>query len=249
MIRKRSNMRNTTKLSILAICAVAISSTTLSETREWNGKNGSAVKAEFLSQDGKVVKLMKADGKTISVPISKLSTADQQFLLELANSMDQSGLENYYAVKFVVSSTARIVTIKFPEPWKNNVHIIELIKDDKFKKARSQNRPPPAIIEGWTTKRDLSREENSEFRDEGREYTDVETEYLVYLKNMNTENFKFLISKDSAGVAKVKFKGFNPKNGKTKNITSCTLSGKLEEEIDVPFKDIISNSSQVEYTP
>jgi len=55
------------------------------EVRMWEGRNGSRTEAELVKQIGSKVLLKKKDGKTVSVPIQKLSDQDQHYLKELRN--------------------------------------------------------------------------------------------------------------------------------------------------------------------
>ena len=48
--------------------------------RSWTSAVGTSIEAEFVSYVNGKVKLKKADGKTIELPIEKLSAADQQFI-------------------------------------------------------------------------------------------------------------------------------------------------------------------------
>lgn len=61
-------------LVLVGLAAVALA-------REWTDKTGGfKVEAEFLGYAGGQVKLQKSDGRTIEVPMTKLSTADQKWV-------------------------------------------------------------------------------------------------------------------------------------------------------------------------
>lgn len=59
------------------------------EYRIWVGRNGSAVEAELISKTEETVELLKRDGNTVTVQISKLSDADQKYLR--SDEMDANG--------------------------------------------------------------------------------------------------------------------------------------------------------------
>ena len=55
------------------------------DLREWTDRTGKyTIRASFVSTDGKQVRLKRSNGKIISVPISKLNAAGQQYLAELS---------------------------------------------------------------------------------------------------------------------------------------------------------------------
>lgn len=57
------------------------------ESRTWTDSTGKfTIVGKIASNDGKTVKIEKSDGKTVSIPIDKLSKADQQYLAKMADA-------------------------------------------------------------------------------------------------------------------------------------------------------------------
>ena len=72
--------------SFLIVAAFVLSATLTAnaEVRKWTSSDGKyVIEAELVEADDDVVTLKKADGKTVKVPVEKLSEADQKFLAEL----------------------------------------------------------------------------------------------------------------------------------------------------------------------
>ena len=77
---------------LVGLCAVSLSLDAAAQERTWSSSNGKfKVTGELIERAGTDVKIKRSDnGKVITVPIKKLSEADQQFL-EAAKLDDSSG--------------------------------------------------------------------------------------------------------------------------------------------------------------
>ncbi len=70
--------------AVLLVLTGSVFSLNAAETRTWNDSSGLfSVEASLVGIDGKKVKLKKADGKVVSLPLSKLSEEDQKYIDEL----------------------------------------------------------------------------------------------------------------------------------------------------------------------
>ena len=68
-----------TVVSIACVVLFAVSAS--AEVRTWRDKSGRfSIRAELVESDGTAVKLKKADGNVIKVPLDRLSDEDRQFL-------------------------------------------------------------------------------------------------------------------------------------------------------------------------
>ena len=73
--------RHVIVICFLAVCFWSTPGVNGAELRTWTSKSGKfIVKAELLSFVQEVVSLRRTNGKTIKVPLAKLSEEDQQFL-------------------------------------------------------------------------------------------------------------------------------------------------------------------------
>ncbi|MGQ9576340.1 MAG: SHD1 domain-containing protein [Thermoguttaceae bacterium] len=69
------------KAIISFVWVVLLAASASAEVRTWKDKSGRfAIRAELVESDGTAVKLKRADGKVISVPVDRLSDEDRQFL-------------------------------------------------------------------------------------------------------------------------------------------------------------------------
>lgn len=69
------------KTVISFVCVVLLVAPAAGEVRTWKDKSGKfSIRAELVESDGTTVKLKRADGKVISVPVDRLSDQDRQFL-------------------------------------------------------------------------------------------------------------------------------------------------------------------------
>ena len=87
-------MRFNPILRLVAINFLMQAQFSMAEFRMWEGRNGSRTDAEFVQQVGPNILLKKRDGKTIRVPIQKLSEHDQQQLKDLGGKKSSSPLES-----------------------------------------------------------------------------------------------------------------------------------------------------------
>ena len=70
-------------ICFLAVCFWSTPGVNGAEIRTWTSKSGKfTVKAELLSFDQEVVSLRRTNGKTIKVPLAKLSEEDQEYVLD-----------------------------------------------------------------------------------------------------------------------------------------------------------------------
>ena len=70
-------------ICFLAVCFWPTPGVNGAELRTWTSKSGKfTVKAELLSFDQEVVSLRRTNGKTIKVPLAKLSKEDQEYVLD-----------------------------------------------------------------------------------------------------------------------------------------------------------------------
>ena len=75
--------RHVIVICFLAVCFWFPPGVNGAELRTWTSKSGKfTVKAELLSFDQEVVSLRRANGKTIKVPLAKLSKEDQEYVLD-----------------------------------------------------------------------------------------------------------------------------------------------------------------------
>lgn len=76
-------MRHFLALSLATLTLLA-SHACHAETREWTDKSGKfKIDAELVDVAGDVVRLRRPDGRTLSIPLAKLSTADREFINSL----------------------------------------------------------------------------------------------------------------------------------------------------------------------
>ncbi|GAB6188180.1 SHD1 domain-containing protein [Thermopirellula anaerolimosa] len=69
------------KAVIFLVCVLLLVASAAAEVRTWKDKTGKfSIRAELVESDGTTVKLKRADGKVISVPVDRLSDQDRQFL-------------------------------------------------------------------------------------------------------------------------------------------------------------------------
>ena len=105
--------------------------------RKWTDKSGSfSVEADFVAQSEGKVSLKKTDGSVISVPLARLSEADQQFvaaqrkplkyvtfpkagvkLIQPHGFVEVESFEGFYQE----STQSSVVAIKFPDPYADSV--------------------------------------------------------------------------------------------------------------------------------
>ena len=75
--------RHVIVICFLAVCFWPTPGVKGAELRTWTSKSGKfTVKAELLSFDQEVVSLRRANGKTITDPLAKLSKEDQEYVLD-----------------------------------------------------------------------------------------------------------------------------------------------------------------------
>ncbi len=66
--------------------------------RKWNDKSGRfSITATYVGKAGETVELRKEDGRTIKVPIGKLSTLDREYVSSIASGATAGGSENPFA--------------------------------------------------------------------------------------------------------------------------------------------------------
>ena len=69
------------KAVVLVACVVLFVTAASADVRTWKDKSGKfSIQGELVESDGNAVKLKKADGKVIQVPLERLSDEDRQFL-------------------------------------------------------------------------------------------------------------------------------------------------------------------------
>lgn len=79
------------KLLAMVLLAVLIVGPAVAEVRTWTDRSGQhTTEAELLSVGGKAVKLRRTDGKQLTVPLDRLSEADQDFVAEFLESSQPS---------------------------------------------------------------------------------------------------------------------------------------------------------------
>ena len=202
--------------------------------------NGSEVEAEFVSQNKMMVTLKKAGGKTVSVPISKLSDDDQQYLADLRIPQNQ-----YYAMKVVMDTSHKKISFKISPPWDSHVHVIEKICESNVE-AREQGKPPYAIISDWGIEQtgyhmDSRTDGNSH---EYKSLPRIRVEYILYLSTQLEADFT-IVFEDL--VPFVEVYGYNPETRKSKKIQFFNANEVSECLVDM--KKIKSRCYLVEYTP
>ena len=67
-------------MKALSCLALVVFATATADAREFTGRNGRKIEAEIVSKTTKEVELKLEDGKTVKVPLSSLSDADQLFV-------------------------------------------------------------------------------------------------------------------------------------------------------------------------
>ena len=106
----------TFKLFFILLCMVSISH---AELRTWTLTNGQTLKAELSRQDrpgGDNVKLVDADGENISVPLDKLSPADQEYVdIARVPAIDVDLLRELRQVHFSSKVAAQTSDVREPE--------------------------------------------------------------------------------------------------------------------------------------
>lgn len=77
---------------VMSFCSTAPAAGAEPSTRKWTSRDGRyEVQAELVRYDGKVVQLRKADGTTITVPITNLSSIDRAFLKTHVKATTKTG--------------------------------------------------------------------------------------------------------------------------------------------------------------
>ena len=76
-----NNRLHTMKTSVLVSCLILFSFTSNLhlDARTWTSADGRTIEAEFISADSANVTIKRADGRTFTLPLSRLSPADQDF--------------------------------------------------------------------------------------------------------------------------------------------------------------------------
>lgn len=67
------------KVALIA-CSIVLSFSLASPAREFTGRNGKKIEAEVVSKTATQVELKLEDGKTVTVPLTSLSDADQLYI-------------------------------------------------------------------------------------------------------------------------------------------------------------------------
>ena len=84
LTRKRpftSRKGNAMKVMLSIACVMLFAASATAEVRTWKDKTGKfAIQAELMGSDGMSVRLKKADGSELKVPIERLSDEDRQFV-------------------------------------------------------------------------------------------------------------------------------------------------------------------------
>lgn len=235
-------MKRSIKSNILAVFIAALTVSSFAEKRVWSGKNGSTVEAEFVSITGSNVTLKKTSGKTISIPISKLSIEDQAYLKEKAeSSAPVAQKDEFYAMKIIFSSDEEAASFEIHPPWDSGLHIIEkrcqLLTD-----ARKENLPPPVKLKNWGYERThISGMESHDIYNE----KEISIEYIVYLPAGNTDDLKI----SSSNSCEIRILGFNPETEKKKDIEKFRGKRNKDNEFSVGLIDIQSRCALVKYNP
>lgn len=91
--------------------------------RTWTDVQGRKLQAELVSSDATDAKLKLDTGKTVTIPLAKLSDEDRKFIGEQADKGDQT-------------KTAEKEALNFDQPWPDNVKFdedpqVEIVSEDK----------------------------------------------------------------------------------------------------------------------
>lgn len=222
----------------------------LSFARTWTASNGSTVEAELVAINGDNVELKKEDGSTITIPISKLSVQDQQYIQERTIENKSGKKYQYFALKLEFSTEAQIASIKILPPWDSKVVVKKSECPELYKKnaERKEKGQPPYIPARF---KDLSveRPENPGLETRGEYYEEIIMEYLIYVEASDNDEFKFTIDKTPWGPVRLKISAYDPNTGKEKGISTFNNTTDKEKEFTLKFSKIESSCKLFEYTP
>lgn len=89
---------NSRSFAVLLLVLFAASHAVAKDLREWTDKTGKhKIDAEFVAVEGKNVQLRKRDNSTVTLPIAKLSKADQKYLRDLMKARKREQAANEFA--------------------------------------------------------------------------------------------------------------------------------------------------------
>ena len=199
------------------------------EFRMWEDKSGNTVEAELVSSVCDKAVLRKQDGKTVTVPISKLSEKDQSHIAGKSNAAvdanDEPDGKNYYKLRFTFSSSSDHASINILPPWDSGLHV----KERKIIKTKDTDIGPKIgnfriILPGI----------------EDSMGSETEVEYIVYVLANKNENLKLNITRGAIGDVKLIVSGFDSNKGKFKKLRTFSTSwaGDDGELYQIPLKTL-----------
>ena len=236
---------------IFVLYMVSLPAESLAEIRVWKGKNGSTVEAEFISSDEKNVVLKNTNGRTITVPIARLSAGDQQYIKTKSQAADRvAPVKNrFYALKIEFVSEAGKASLDILAPWKDEVVVVEKkcpIYDEWQKKRRELGQPPrtDVTITDWGIE---WKNNSSSYEDEI--YAPLTLEYIIYIPSIIQDDFRFSLEKSTSGVVSAEIFSLDTNTGKTKRIRTFKNSGDEGKEFKITFNTIRSKCVEFTFDP
>lgn len=82
-----------TALSLLTICLIVLSAAWRANARTWTSTDGKSFDGDFVSATAESVTVKRSDGKSFTIPLSRLSEADRKWVGEQAASQPSGSAE------------------------------------------------------------------------------------------------------------------------------------------------------------